>query len=64
MEQERERSKQMNYEDPINDNYDDTTKMYYKSLIYCLDEIKKKPGKICVMVASHNEETVKFTVEK
>lgn len=65
MEQERERAKQMNYEDPINDDYDATTQMYQKSLIYCMDEIKKNPlGRICVMVASHNEDTVKFAVEK
>lgn len=65
MEQERERAKQMKYPDPINVDYEATTRMYEKSLTYCLDEINKKPlGHICVMVASHNEETVKFAVEK
>lgn len=65
MEQERERAKQMNYEDPINEDYDATTRMYNKSLVYCMDEIRKNTlGRICVMVASHNEETVKFAVEK
>ncbi|CAF0835908.1 unnamed protein product [Brachionus calyciflorus] len=65
MEQERERAMQMGYEDPINESYEATTKMYEKSLIYCLEEIKKNPlGRISVMVASHNEATVKFAVEK
>ena len=65
MEQERERAYQMKYEDPINENYDATTKMYEKSLIHCMNKIKEQPfGRISVMVASHNEETVKFAVEK
>lgn len=65
MEQERERASQMKYEDPINENYDATTKMYEKSLMHCMNKIKEQPfGRISVMVASHNEETVKFAVEK
>lgn len=65
MEQERQRAKEMGYEDPINENYDATTAMYNKSFIYCLEEIKKKPiGRISVMIASHNEQTVKYAVEK
>lgn len=65
MEQERERAKQMGYEDPINPDYDATTAMYEKSFIHCIEEIKKRPlGEICLMVASHNENTVKFAVEK
>ncbi len=65
MEQERQRAKQMGYEDPINPDYDATTAMYEKSFLYCMDEIKKRPlGQIALMVASHNEQTVKFAVEK
>ena len=65
MEQERQRALEMNYEDPINPDYDATTQMYEKNLVYILDEIKKNPiGRICIMVASHNEETVRFAVEK
>lgn len=65
MEQERERAKEMGYEDPINENYDATTRMYEKSLLYCLDQVKQnEKGRISVMVASHNEDTVKFAVEK
>ena len=65
MEQERERAKQMGYEDPINVDYDATTAMYEKSLLYCMDQVKRNAyGRISVMVASHNESTVKFAVEK
>ncbi|RNA43355.1 proline dehydrogenase mitochondrial isoform X3 [Brachionus plicatilis] len=65
MEQERERAKQMGYEDPINESYEATTKMYEKSLMHCLEEVKKNSlSRISVMVASHNEQTVKFAVEK
>lgn len=65
MEQERLRANQMGYEDPINVDYDSTTRMYEKSLSYCLEEVKKQPlGRLSVMVASHNENTVKFAVEK
>jgi proline dehydrogenase len=65
MEQERLRAKQMGYQDPINDDYDATTRMYEKSLLYCFEQIKTQPlGRISVMIASHNEKTVKFAVEK
>jgi proline dehydrogenase len=65
MEQERQRAKEMGYEDPINENFDATTKMYEKSYLYCLEQIKSNPlGKISIMVASHNEATVRFAVEK
>jgi proline dehydrogenase len=65
MEQERERASKMGYSDPINPDYDATTRMYESSFVYCLNEIKKRPlGQICLMVASHNESTVKFAVEK
>lgn len=62
MEQERERALQMGYEDPINESYDATTAMYEKSFIHCLEAIKKNPGFVNVMVASHNEDTVRFAV--
>ena len=65
MEQERERARQMGYADPINADYEATTRMYEKSFLYCLDEIKKNPlGRISVMIASHNEDTVRFAVQK
>ena len=54
----------MGYEDPINADFDATTQMYQKNFIACLNEIKKRPSKVEIMVASHNEDTVRFAIEK
>ncbi|XP_007909805.2 proline dehydrogenase 1, mitochondrial-like [Callorhinchus milii] len=61
--QERKRSREIGYEDPINDGYNATTDMFHKCLNYILEEIKstRKPS---VMVASHNEESVTFTLRR
>ncbi|XP_055295272.1 proline dehydrogenase 1, mitochondrial isoform X1 [Sitodiplosis mosellana] len=70
MEQERERAAALGYTDPINPNYEATTEMYHKTLTECLRRIKllKDKGedakKIGIMVASHNEDTVRFAIEK
>ena len=65
MEQERQRAQEMNYPDPINVDFESTTRMYEQSLIYCLEQVKiNEKGRISVMVASHNEDTVKFAVQK
>lgn len=65
MDQERERAGKMEYEDPINESYEATTQMYEKCLVYCMDKTKQEPfGRVSVMVASHNESTVRFAVEK
>jgi proline dehydrogenase len=70
MEQERARAEALGYEDPINPNYEATTEMYHKTLTECLRRIKKlkdggiDPKKIAIMVASHNEDTVRFAIEK
>ena len=61
---ERPRAKEMGYEDPINPDFDATSQMYEKNFIACLNEIKKRPNKVEIMVASHNEGTVRFAVEK
>ncbi|KAM9371742.1 proline dehydrogenase 1, mitochondrial [Phaethornis superciliosus] len=61
MEQERERAAQIGYEDPINPTYEKTNEMYHRCLDYILEEIKHSQ-KASVMVASHNEDTVKFTL--
>lgn len=63
MEQERERAAQMGYEDPINPTYEKTNEMYHRCLDYVLEEIKQG-RKASVMVASHNEDTVKFTLRR
>ncbi|XP_039581709.1 proline dehydrogenase 1, mitochondrial-like isoform X2 [Passer montanus] len=63
MEQERERAAQMGYEDPINPTYEKTNEMYHRCLDYVLEEIKHS-RKASVMVASHNEDTVKFALRR
>lgn len=63
MYQERDRAKEIGYEDPINPDYEATNRMYHKCLEYVLEEIEHS-RKANIMVATHNEDTVKFTLEK
>ncbi|KAI6076117.1 Proline dehydrogenase 1, mitochondrial-like protein [Aix galericulata] len=63
MEQERERAAKFGYEDPINPTYEKTNEMYHRCLDYILEEIKHSQ-KASVMVASHNEDTIKFTLRR
>ena len=64
IDQERSRAKTMQYDDPINGSHVETTKIYHQ----CLDEITKeacqirKLGEIVLMVASHNEDTIRYAV--
>ncbi|KAM9193958.1 proline dehydrogenase 1, mitochondrial [Dugong dugon] len=61
MAQERTRAAEIGYEDPINPTYEDTNAMYHRCLDYVLEELKHN-AKAKVMVASHNEDTVRFTL--
>lgn len=61
--QERSRAAEIGYEDPINPDYEATNRMYHKCLEFILEEINLN-RMANVMVASHNEDTVKFTLEK
>ncbi|XP_029296672.1 proline dehydrogenase 1, mitochondrial isoform X2 [Cottoperca gobio] len=63
MYQERERAKDIGYDDPINPDYDSTNIMYHRCLDYVLDEIALKRN-ANIMVASHNEDTVKHTLRR
>lgn len=63
MYQERDRAKEIGYEDPINPDYEATNRMYHQCLEYVLEEIEHS-RKANIMVATHNEDTVKFTLEK
>ncbi|XP_059844045.1 proline dehydrogenase 1, mitochondrial-like [Hypanus sabinus] len=63
MDQERKRAKEIGYEDPINKNYKATNAMYHRCLDYILDEIKVN-RRANVMVASHNEQTVTYTLQR
>nr|XP_019954544.1 PREDICTED: proline dehydrogenase 1, mitochondrial-like [Paralichthys olivaceus] len=63
MYQERERAEEFGYEDPINPDYESTNIMYHRCLDYVLDEIAINRN-ANVMVASHNEDTVKHTIRR
>ncbi|KAK2901774.1 proline dehydrogenase 1, mitochondrial [Channa argus] len=63
MYQERDRAKEIGYEDPINPDYESTNRMYHRCLDFVLDEIALH-GNANVMVASHNEDTVKHTLSR
>jgi proline dehydrogenase len=67
--QERARAAALGYEDPINPDYESTTAMYEKTLMEFLRRIRElkasnSPKRIAAMVASHNEDTVRFTIQK
>jgi len=69
MEQERARAASLGYEDPVNENYEATTAMYHRTLSECLRRIQQlkettDEKRIGVMVASHNPDTVRFTIQK
>ncbi|XP_068157303.1 proline dehydrogenase 1, mitochondrial isoform X1 [Drosophila tropicalis] len=70
MEQERARAQALGYPDPVNPDYEATTDMYHRTLSECLRRIKlmKDCGddarKIGIMVASHNEDTVRFAIQQ
>lgn len=65
MEQERRLAQEFGYEDPINKDFDATSEMYHA----CLDEVlksltKRNTGDVRVMVASHNENTIRYAIQK
>jgi proline dehydrogenase len=65
MEQERRLAQEHGYEDPLNPNFEATTTMYHA----CLDEVlkstvKRKPDQVRIMIASHNEDTVRYAIQK
>ncbi|XP_008841225.1 proline dehydrogenase 1, mitochondrial isoform X1 [Nannospalax galili] len=63
MAQERARAVEIGYEDPVNLTYEATNAMYHRCLNYVLEELKHTT-KAEVMVASHNEDTVRFTLRR
>ncbi|XP_070241733.1 proline dehydrogenase 1, mitochondrial isoform X2 [Bos mutus] len=63
MAQERARALEVGYEDPINPTYEATSAVYHRCLDYVLEELKHN-ARAAVMVASHNEDTVRFTLRR
>ncbi|RZF46115.1 hypothetical protein LSTR_LSTR012975 [Laodelphax striatellus] len=69
IDQERARAAALGYPDPTNPTYEATSDMYHRTLTECLQRIKDlkdrgEPNRIGIMVASHNEDTVRFAIEK
>uniref|UniRef100_A0A1B6ML78 Proline dehydrogenase n=1 Tax=Graphocephala atropunctata TaxID=36148 RepID=A0A1B6ML78_9HEMI len=70
IDQERARAAALGYPDPTNPTYEATSDMYHRTFTECLGRIKalkdkgEPPQKIAIMVASHNEDTVRFAIEK
>ncbi|EDV23248.1 uncharacterized protein TRIADDRAFT_1010, partial [Trichoplax adhaerens] len=60
MDQERLRAETLGYEDPVQPNIESTTQCYNKMLTMIMNNIKNSE----IIVASHNEGTVKFAIEK
>ncbi|XP_077866696.1 hydroxyproline dehydrogenase-like [Saccoglossus kowalevskii] len=64
IDREKERSKQMGYEDPINPDYEATNKMYNHNLVMLLKLIQKHGKRYNMIIASHNEESINLAVNK
>jgi len=70
MEQERQRAEAIGYEDPINPTFEATSDMYHKCVEEGMLRMKKNktiPGqasKVCLMAATHNEDTVRYVIKK
>ena len=65
IEQERRLARENGFEDPINPNVEATTQMYHA----CLDEVlksivKRKRDQVRIMVASHNEDTIRYGIQQ
>lgn len=56
---------EIGYEDPINPNYEATTAMYNQVLEQVFTHINSRErGKVAVMIATHNEDTIRYTVDR
>ncbi|XP_032234100.2 proline dehydrogenase 1, mitochondrial [Nematostella vectensis] len=62
MEQERLRAQSLGYDDPIHPSYAATSECYNQTLNDILEECRR--GDANVMVASHNEDSVRFAVKR
>ncbi|CAF0747211.1 unnamed protein product [Adineta steineri] len=65
MDQERRLAQERGYEDPINPTFEATSKMYHACLDQVLQSITKRDlGQVRIMVASHNEDTIRYAIQK
>ncbi|XP_053377875.1 hydroxyproline dehydrogenase-like isoform X1 [Mercenaria mercenaria] len=64
MYKERQMAVDAGYEDPVHQTFEDTTAMYNQSMEHLLDGIQREPDKFYVVIASHNEDTVKHAVQE
>uniref|UniRef100_A0A0R3RXQ3 Proline dehydrogenase n=1 Tax=Elaeophora elaphi TaxID=1147741 RepID=A0A0R3RXQ3_9BILA len=64
VEQERKRAAALNYDDPINPNIETTAETYKRVVQRIIRECQERsPGSISVMVATHNEQSIKDVIE-
>ncbi|XP_074598226.1 proline dehydrogenase 1, mitochondrial-like [Brevipalpus obovatus] len=66
MDSERSLAKKYNYSDPINESYEKTSEMIHRNVNSLMDEMEKlgpNSNKISIVVASHNEDTIRLGVK-
>lgn len=65
LEQERRLAEEHGYDDPINPSFEATSKMYHSSFDEVVSNIvRREKGKVRVMIASHNEQTIRYAINK
>ena len=62
MVEERELASQLGHEDPINETYENTGEVYHACVDFVLPGIKKDECNF--MIATHNEDTVRYTAKR
>ena len=62
MVEERRIASETGKDDPINDGFEKTTEMYHSVVDFILPLVKENHAG--VMIASHNEETISYVLER
>ena len=63
MQHERERAEEMGYPDPIHETIEDTHNTYDEAVEYLLKNYAENNGKIEVMIASHNQQSIEKAIQ-
>jgi len=63
MEQERQRASELGYEDPIQPDYEATSRCYHRTLDVGLEYIHSH-GDANIMIASHNIDSIKYAISR